>query len=75
MRILVGEFYNYIDEKYQKAAIARLRERIKSGESAAEILDIDPKHKFYIDKICAGYIRLSYELYDRIMGCTKEDRE
>lgn len=74
MNIPVGEFYNYVDEKFQAAAIARLHERIEAGEDAATILSISPKHKFYIDKICAGHIRLSYELYDRIMGCTEEDK-
>ena len=72
----VGEFYNYVEgERFQKEALKRLRERIDAGESAAAILGIDPAHKFYIDKICNGLIRLSYELYDRIMGCSKEDLE
>lgn len=74
MNIPVNDFYNYVDEKFQVAAITRLRERIEAGEDAATILSISSEHKFYIDKICAGYIRLSYELYDRIMGCTEEDK-
>lgn len=70
----VNEFYNYVDDKFQAAAIKRLNERVAAGEDPATILRIEPKHQFYVDKICKGLIRLSYELYDRIMGCTEEDK-
>lgn len=66
-------FYDYVDDVFQKQAITKLRERIEAGESAYDILKIDKEHKFYVDKICNGLIHLSYELYDRIMGCAKED--
>ncbi len=70
----VNEFYNYVDSKFQAAAIKRLNERVAKGEDPAKILHIEPRHQFYIDKVCKGLIHLSYELYDRIMGCTEEDK-
>lgn len=70
----VNEFYNYVDDKFQAAAIKRLNERVDAGEDPATILRIEPKYQFYVDKICKGLICLSYELYDRIMSCTEEDK-
>ena len=70
----VNEFYNYVDSKFQAAAIKRLNERVAAGEDPAKILHIEPRYQFYIDKVCKGLIHLSYELYDRIMGCTEEDK-
>lgn len=65
--------YNYVEKRYHDEALARLRERVAQGEDPFDILDIDRNNTYYVQKILDGHIRMSYELYDRIMGCSLED--
>lgn len=68
--------YNEVPERNKQEALVRLQERISAGEQAADILQIEPTHgKYYIDKMCKGLVPMSYVIYDRIMGCSLEDKE
>ena len=63
----------YVEEGPKRAAMARLHERIASGESPFEILGIAENEKYYVDKIVAGLIPITYALYGRIMNLDEED--
>lgn len=63
----------YVEDGPQKEAMKRLHERMDAGESPYEILGISEDHKYYVDKIVNGYMRLSYCLYGRIMQLDEDD--
>lgn len=44
---------------------------MKAGEKPEDILQITDK--FYLDKVVAGLMPMTYTIYDRIMGCSQED--
>lgn len=53
-------------EEQDRLAHIRLKERLDAGETASEILGIEPKHAYYIDKIVHGLMRMDLRLYYRI---------
>ena len=61
------DHYDCVEEKYRRVALRRLHERVAQGEDPYTILGIQPQHKYYVDKILAGLMPLSYTLYSRIM--------
>ena len=65
--------YDKVAPKYREEALQRLHERMKRGEKASDILGLDPRYQFYIQKIVDGLVDISYTLYSRIMGCNVED--
>ena len=68
--------YESVPEKNKQEALVKLQERLAAGENAVEILQIEPTHgKYYIDKLCKGLVPMSDLIYDRIMGCSLEDKE
>ena len=68
--------YESVPEKNKQEALVKLQERLAAGENAVEILQIETTHgKYYIDRLCKGLVPMSYLIYDRIMGCSLEDKE
>lgn len=63
----------YIDEGPKRAALKRLHERMDAGESPFEILGIDSREKYYVDKLVSGLCPMSYALYGRILNLDEED--
>ncbi len=63
----------YVSEAPKRAAMKRLHERMDAGERPYQILGIEEKHKYYVDKIVAGLCPISYALYGRIMNLDEED--
>lgn len=63
----------YVEDGPKQEAMKRLHERIEAGESPYAILDIETKHKYYVDKIVAGLMPMSYAHYARIMNLDEED--
>lgn len=63
----------YVSEGPRKEAMKRLHERMEAGEDVYEILDIPRSEKYYVDKIVAGLVPISYGLYGRIMKLDEED--
>lgn len=69
------DLIDYVSSEFQQEALKRLHERMEAGETPAAILDIDPIHSYYIDKIVQGQTPMSYLIYDRIMGCSGDDAD
>lgn len=67
------EQYDYVEERFKQKALEKLRERLGAGELAHEVLHITPEEMFYGQKIVDGLVPMSYDVYDRIMGCGIED--
>ena len=67
------EVYNAVEPKFRQEAIKELRRRIEAGEDVHDILQMDATHDFYIEKIVAGLMPISWDLYNRIMKCDDED--
>jgi hypothetical protein len=63
----------YVGEGPKREAVKRLNERIEAGESAYDILGIDKEHKYYVSKLVAGLVPISYAIYGRIMNLDVED--
>jgi hypothetical protein len=64
-------YYDVVAEKFKLQAYKRLKERLAKGEDPHAILKLSDE--FYLKKILSGHMELSWTLYDRIMGCSKED--
>lgn len=60
-----------VEPNFRDQAMRRLRSRMKAGEKPEDILQITDK--FYLDKVVAGLMPMTYTIYDRIMGCSQED--
>ena len=65
--------YDLVDERFRQEAHARLLKRIAAGETVESILKM-PEDDYYVKKIVAGLVPMSYIVYDRIMGCSREDK-
>lgn len=63
--------FDAVEEKYRQEALRKLKKRIAAGEKPEDILQVSDK--FYLDKLVSGVMPISYNIYDRIMGCTDED--
>lgn len=63
----------YVTESPRKEAMKRLHERLAAGESAFEILGIEERESYYVNKIVAGLCPISYAMYGRIMNLDEED--
>lgn len=61
----------YVEECFKQEALEKLQERISRGETAKGILKID--NDYYCDKVVNGLVPMSYDIYNRIMGCSVED--
>jgi hypothetical protein len=64
-------YYDMVAEKFKMQAYKRLEERLAKGEDPHNILKLSDE--FYLAKILDERMELSWTLYDRIMGCSKED--
>lgn len=62
-----------VDEGPKREALKRLHERMAAGESPFAILGIAESEKYYVDKIVAGLVPITYALYGRIMNLDEED--
>lgn len=63
----------YVTDAPKREAMKRLRERMDAGETPFEILGICEDHKYYVDKLLAGHLPMSYAIYGRIMNLAEED--
>ena len=67
--------YSAVSNRHKQEALKRLHERVEQGEKPADVLKmVSPRDDYYIDKIMKGFVPMSYLLYDRIMGCSIEDK-
>ena len=70
------EDYELMDDKQkQEFALNHLKERIRNGEQAHEILGIHPREQYYINKLVLGYIKFDCLLYRRIMSDIQTTKE
>lgn len=60
---------NFVSDEAATRARARLKERLDAGEDAFDVLEIDRREAFYVNKIVAGKVPISYTIYERIMEC------
>ena len=55
----------YVGEAQQKEARKKLAKRMRKGEDPHIILKI--ADKYYVNKIINGFVKISEEVYERIM--------
>ena len=55
----------YVGEAQQKEARKKLAKRMRKGEDPYIILKI--ADKYYVNKIINGFVKISEEVYERIM--------